>query len=64
MEADIVDKMAVNRNEAEKARARISEEIEDVRGRLEDHEAKHERAEANLRLHDKSIDEVRQEMME
>ena len=62
VEADITARLEAGQSEAEKSRLRISEDIEDVRGRLAEHEARQEKAEAGLRLHEKAIDEVRQEM--
>jgi hypothetical protein len=63
MEAGITVRIEANQTEAAKGRAKLGEDIVEVQGRLEDHEAKHEKAEAALRLHDKAIDEVRQEMI-
>jgi len=60
VEADLVARLELTAGEAAKSRARLGEDIEDIRVRLEDHGVKHEKAESGLRLHEKSIDEVRQ----
>ena len=61
---EMTDKLEASTAEAEKNRARLAEDIEDIRGRLDEHDAKHEKAEAGLRLHEKAIEDVRQGMID
>jgi hypothetical protein len=63
VEADLSARLELTAGEAAKSRERLREDIEDIRVRLEDHGARHEKAESGLRLHEKSIDEVRQVMI-
>ncbi len=62
LEADMTGRIEANQVEAEKARAKIDQDFEDIRGRMAEHEARHEKAEAGLRLHEKAIEEVRREI--